>query len=1314
MMKYSTVYQRISDRFSKFQIWLWLILFLAFAVCLIISLLHFSQIQSLNQTIQSLDSLRYARIDLANGFLTLAFAGHDSLPFNSREGLVLIDQALDSFSVAAGQLDSIASLETNFRSNIEAFRLVLETLPISEHLSAEQLTSLRIDYDILINQAEELDAASRLQLLEESQNLTKIFIGTITVAVLSFTGIALGVYFSGRSEKTAVFEREVTQRELEALYNATSALFRATSIPVLAHRIVEAVVKEFEQVDCGLLLVDEESKLITRLRRMGDYKIHPTTPLEIDGNGLVPKAIRSRELVYAPDVQREENYIPSVSNTRSELVIPLLTDDKVVAVLDLQSSELDAFSKRNQRLLMAYAERATIALENIRLYEAIQHHADGLEQGIAERTEELQNSKEQIELILNSSPDGILLLNNSLHIRQCNKAFAELFAVADTDCFNTPLSSYFPAESIPLLGKALAATRQAAQSQSIEITAKRRSEESFDAELSISMAGNDDFVCIIRDITKRKQADAALEAKMEEEQEFQSYLKGLNEISIILTQTDDLEEFYRHVIELGRKHLGFERLGLFLYNVEKGLAIGTFGTDMQGQTTDERALAFRPSPSGLMRTAAQRSERFAYKESVNLSTHMHPSGTGWNAAAVLWNGAESLGWLVADNAISHKAATKPLLEILSLYALNLGTLLATKRTALDLRASEARYRLLAENVNDVILKSNLEGNLTFITPSCYTLLGYTVEEMLSDPQPRLMHPDDANAIQERLAEARRQSETNLTLIHRARHKDGHYIWVEIRETLLYSPETGELLEYLGVIRDISERKNAEETLERYVEEIRDLYNNAPAGYHSLNSDGVFVQINDTELEWLGYSREELLGKLKFTDLLTPDSRTNFYQNYPRFKEQGWISDLEFDFIRKDGSLLHVLVNATAIYDDKGEYIRSRTTLYDMTELKKAQDTLKRQEVLLRTMLEVLPVGVWLTDESGVFIHANPAAQNIWRGAEYVGPDDYAVYKGWWLKTGKLIEADEWASARAIQQGETSINEEIEIECFDGSHKFILNSAIPMKIDNKISGVVIVNHDITPIKESEARLREALAKEKELGELKTRFVSMASHEFRTPLASILAVTETLSVYWDKLSHDSITERFEKIKLHIKYLQDIMDDVLFLAKVQARKLEYNPSVGNLDAFCRSILEEFRERPEIEHQLLYLSETQPYSVMLDPKLMRQIIANLLTNAIKYSPSSTPITISLARSRTHCLLTVADKGIGIPDADLKHLFEPFHRAANVGAVSGTGLGLLIIKEAVELHGGTIEIESQVGLGTTIKIWFPAVSETHDEDSSD
>jgi PAS domain S-box-containing protein len=465
---------------------------------------------------------------------------------------------------------------------------------------------------------------------------------------------------------------------------------------------------------------------------------------------------------------------------------------------------------------------------------------------------------------------------------------------------------------------------------------------------------------------------------------------------------------------------------------------------------------------------------------------------------------------------------------------------------------------------------------------------------------------------------------------------------------------------------------------------------------------------------LGYSREEILSKRKFVDLLTPESKTIFYQNFPRFKEKGWISDLEFDIIRKDGSLLHILLNATAIYDDKGEYIRSRTTLYDMTELKKAQDTLKRQEVLLRTMLEVLPVGVWLADENGLFIHANPAAQNIWRGAEYVGPDDYAVYKGWWLKTGKLIEADEWASARAIQQGETSINEEIEIECFDGSHKFILNSAIPMKIDDKISGVVIVNHDITPIKESEARLREALTKEKELGELKTRFFSMASHEFRTPLASILAVTETLSVYWDKLSQDSIIERFEKIKLHIKYLQDIMDNVLYLAKVQARKLEYNPSVSNLDAFCRNILEEFRERPEIEHQLLYLSETQPYSVMLDPTLMRQIIANLLTNAIKYSPSANPITISLARSRTHCLLTVADKGIGIPDADLKHLFEPFHRAANVGAVSGTGLGLLIIKEAVELHGGTIDIESQVGLGTTVKIWFPAVSETHDEDSTD
>ena len=139
------------------------------------------------------------------------------------------------------------------------------------------------------------------------------------------------------------------------------------------------------------------------------------------------------------------------------------------------------------------------------------------------------------------------------------------------------------------------------------------------------------------------------------------------------------------------------------------------------------------------------------------------------------------------------------------------------------------------------------------------------------------------------------------------------------------------------------------------------------------------------------------------------------------------------------------------------------------------------------MLELLPVGVWITDKNGKIIHGNPASQILWAGARYVGIDQYGEYKGWWVDTGKPIEPGEWAAARAISRGETSLNEEVEIECFDGTHKIILNSATPISGDQRtIDGAIIVNQDITLSKQRE----QALIQTNEL--LERYFASISTH------------------------------------------------------------------------------------------------------------------------------------------------------------------------------------------------------------------------------
>jgi signal transduction histidine kinase len=142
--------------------------------------------------------------------------------------------------------------------------------------------------------------------------------------------------------------------------------------------------------------------------------------------------------------------------------------------------------------------------------------------------------------------------------------------------------------------------------------------------------------------------------------------------------------------------------------------------------------------------------------------------------------------------------------------------------------------------------------------------------------------------------------------------------------------------------------------------------------------------------------------------------------------------------------------------------------------------------------------------------------------------------------------------------------------------------------------------------------------------------------------------------------------------------------------------------LDALVRSVLDEFESRTDIRHKLEYTVSEGSHEVELDRKLIRQIINNLVSNAIKYSPEGKVIRINLEYTASEVILKISDEGIGIPEADLRHLFEPFHRATNVGTISGTGLGLVITREAVELHSGTIGVESQQGVGTTFIIRIP------------
>ncbi len=254
-----------------------------------------------------------------------------------------------------------------------------------------------------------------------------------------------------------------------------------------------------------------------------------------------------------------------------------------------------------------------------------------------------------------------------------------------------------------------------------------------------------------------------------------------------------------------------------------------------------------------------------------------------------------------------------------------------------------------------------------------------------------------------------------------------------------------------------------------------------------------------------------------------------------------------------------------------------------------------------------------------------------------------------------------------------------------------------------TGIICSLRDISQQKQLEQELRTAFERQKELAELKSRFISTVSHEYRTPLAIIYTSSSMLLKYSDRMTREQQQPYLENIKAHVNRLTALLDDVLEISRTDTLGGEsFNPEVVNIADACREIIDDMRQvYPDHPVELLVVDEIPP--VAADVKLLRQIISNLLSNAFKYSPPQRAVQVSLAFSSNEVVMKVKDEGMGIPEEDLNKLFGIFHRARNVGDIAGTGLGLAIVKNAVEVHQGRISVESVVGEGSVFTVVLPA-----------
>ncbi len=293
------------------------------------------------------------------------------------------------------------------------------------------------------------------------------------------------------------------------------------------------------------------------------------------------------------------------------------------------------------------------------------------------------------------------------------------------------------------------------------------------------------------------------------------------------------------------------------------------------------------------------------------------------------------------------------------------------------------------------------------------------------------------------------------------------------------------------------------------------------------------------------------------------------------------------------------------------------------------------------------------------------------------------------------------------------NYEIPIQTKTGNEILVMVSATPRtNLNGQVIGATLVGQDITElteyrrsmenlVQERTSELQRVLKKEKQVVEMKSRFVSIASHEFRTPLSSIDFTASFIRKNSATIGSKKLHEKIKVIEKHVGHMSHLLDDVLVYSQNEAGKIRLIPSNICLDVFSRSLVEEVACNTKHSHKIC-LSTNQVGCLITDEKLLRTIMINLLINAIKFSPEQQEIFLMIQDLESHIIITVRDQGLGIPKEEMEIIFEPFIRGKAVNNIQGTGLGLSIVKKAVELLCGTIKADSTPGKGSVFTVAIP------------
>jgi PAS domain S-box-containing protein len=1052
--------------------------------------------------------------------------------------------------------------------------------------------------------------------------------------VIEYQGVGRDITARRQNETD---ERE-QRRVAEALRDSVAALTDTLSIDEVMQQILASATTVVPSKAISIILFEGDEGRVAYLRGFS-----PEANKFFQDYRFTRNALRS-DRIFIPDqpyliadTQNSPDWLPLEINAwiRSSIGVPITSDGQAIGMLTLDCATPNHFQAADVEKLQVFAQYASLALEKA-------YHVQQLEERVATRTTELQAAKEQVEAILNHSPDAILLIQPDLSIMQANMLFTRIFgSPANRSLFDL----IDPADKSAVTRMVQSVIAQQAGDR-LEIRAYHSNGALLDVELSMGPVNEAGLVCILRDVTDRKRTQAAL----------------AEERTLLRTLIDTIPDVV-YVKDLQHRFI------LFNHTFPNGI-----------QPRDPQAYLGKTDMDFHPPAAA------AYFRAEEQAIFQTGNPLRWHELLLERDG--HVVWLLTTKVPlrNHQG------EIIGLVGVSHDI---TKRKEYERQL--LFYASLQENVSDAVIAIDLNLRIQSWNRAAETIFGRRADEVLgqlvSDVFPHGYELANLEA-EERgqfFTDGAWQGESMIQL------QDGRLRWLLHSVTLL-KDSTGAPAGMVAVSRDITERKQGEEHLRASEERYRLLADHISDMILRISTTGHYLYVSPSTYTMMGYEPAELLGQL-CTTFTHPDDRKLLLRTYtPKGKLQLEFPPMRIRFLHKQGHYVWLEnTGRTIVSETTGEPLEFIVTSRNVTKQVQAEVALRASEEKFRRLIETMGSGICICDLNLIINYTNDYFCTLlgYTPDEVLNTSFFA-----YVEETDLPKLRQQVLKR--QQGESSAYE-LVMKGKDGRSVQWLVSGSPWYDEqNQIIGSFAVMTDITVQKKAERALEEALRKEKELNELKSRFVSMASHEFRTPLTSVLMMAETLFTYRHRLTEEQIQQRITGIREQGYYLKDIMEDVLELARIQAGRTEFKPVPLDLNALCQSMIDELQPQGATAPRLFYECTGAVRTTDLDKRLMRQIITNLVVNAMKYSPNDQPVMVRLMYYNDTIGLEVKDQGIGIPAADLPHLFQAFYRASNVGVVQGTGLGLVITKEAIELQGGTISVNSQLGKGTTFTVTIP------------